>query len=155
MSQGLSEGVHVIFLKAFFDLIRERLRPRGAGRLGQGSSSYPCVSVTAQQNLFDRLGGRSGPAHSNQRKGLSSQGLSRARRHSEIGNGLKVIHRLGLLHWPMCNPSASGVVWPVQRRHQSTPKPRASATMACFLLPGVACGSSRRGRHFLTSRYSG
>jgi len=85
------------------------------------------------------FGGRTGPAHSNERKRLSFQCLTRAWRRSEKYHGLSVLHRFGL-QTPICNPSFFGVVWPVQILHQSTPKPRARATSACLRCPLVACG---------------
>ena len=55
----------------------------------------------------------------------------------------------------MINPSFWGVVWPVLRRHQSTPKLRASATMSCFFRLPTVRGSMIYARHFLQPRYSG
>ena len=52
----------------------------------------------------------------------------------------------------MTNPSLSGVVCPVRIRHQSTPKPRAKATMSCFLRPPGVRGSMICARHFLQPR---
>jgi hypothetical protein len=39
------------------------------------------------------------------------------------------------------------VVWPVHSRHQSTPKPRANATINCFLRPTLVLGSRMSGPH--------
>jgi hypothetical protein len=64
--------------------------------------------------------------------------------------GFNFIQSLGC--WFITKPSFSGVVWPVLSRHQSTPKPRASATISCFLRPPGVCGSMIRKRHFLHSR---
>ena len=49
------------------------------------------------------------------------------------------------------SPSFSGVVWPVEILHQSTPKVRARATSAGFFFPAGACGP-KCSRHFLTPR---
>jgi hypothetical protein len=160
--QGLSEGFHFFFFKAWGScfFLSERLRPHRRWLVQPSLSSYRCVTSQGQHHQTCAIVSADGakPAPSNSRRNARSskacgeRGSARKFRSSSRESSGRLLLGGGaadeVLGAFMTRPSFSGVVWPVCRRHQSTPKPQASAVTGCFFLPPGVLGLMICARHF-------
>ena len=147
---GLAEGFHPMpfFFTAVFSFSFFEASPSaGVGCGHPSSSSYRCVNSKAEhKKTYAMAFGADGAGRLILVTGgvSSAQGLARARRRSEnswgswvAGSGLSV-HK---------QAQFCGVVCWVWRRHQSTAKPRARATISC--LRRLELAPCMRGASFL------
>src|SRR5580700_12257292 len=148
---GLEEGFHQrpFFLNAVFSFPFFVASPSaGVGCGHPSSSSYRCVNTKVEHKKTYAIAfGADGAGRLILITGgvSSAQGVTRARRRSENswGGGVRAAG------YPFISrPSFCGVVCWVWRRHQSTAKPRARATMSCLRRLELARGSWMRGASF-------
>lgn len=151
-----SEGIHFFFLKSgFWFLSGSRLRPQWRwSRFQARPPIRPSVFVTECHKTFAIIGG-----------GRSASAPSLARKPSPVPKGCRaratapqspfILREAPVVFSsPSFKPRFSAVVWPVQRRHQSTPKPRANATMSGLRRPAPILGLRIGSRHFWHRRSS-